>query len=486
MAVDERSLHAVLQFGAIIPPLAVWHEVRRFTPGRRFVCHASDLRVDEQPPDGSWLRAEPGDLTLDEAAQVRSVTAVLDQILIEASPQANPVILFSGGVDSGLLAARAAALGWRDTLLLHYSREEHDPETLQAREMARSLGLKFVSFVTPDAGSWDLLDRIASTYAQPFGDHSTLPSYGLGRAVLNHLSEPRVILDGTGADGCFGLFGKAALWQAVYRLPALVHLLGGWVYQSASLWRRSSGIERRLRLLRRSALMPLLSAAVAQNPLVDIAYHAPEGVRREVSRTLDHWVAGSLPCGDNRVRLSGLDLALVCGNIFAQKNKPLFDASDHRVAYPFLDSRMVRLALARAVHWPGSHESKRVLKAALARQVPHELVYRPKSGFVVPMHEKFREPRFLEAYDRLLESSAPLARLLDRRWLIAARMFLSGGRPLPAQTQNVVWAAVFTNQWLWQWEAYSQAPLTERPGASQPLYGISSAPSGLTRLPNRG
>jgi hypothetical protein len=92
-----------------------------------------------------------------------------------------------------------------------------------------------------------------------------------------------------------------------------------------------------------------------------------------------------------------------------------------------------------------------VLKEALARHVPRDLVFRPKSGFVLPLREAFRQPRFIAAFDRLRQREGPLAGLLDHAWVDAAREALVHGGQLPAQTYSFIWAAVFTNLWLQQW-----------------------------------
>ena len=49
------------------------------------------------------------------------------------------MLFFSGGVDSSLLAARAAALGRTDIQLLNYAFGQHDPEAAHAQRVAAHL-----------------------------------------------------------------------------------------------------------------------------------------------------------------------------------------------------------------------------------------------------------------------------------------------------------------------------------------------------------
>jgi asparagine synthetase B (glutamine-hydrolysing) len=55
---------------------------------------------------------------------------------------------------------------------------------------------------------------------------------------------------------------------------------------------------------------------------------------------------------------------------------------------PFMDSRMLRVAVnIEPAHRFSPDEPKKVLKEALRRYAPHEMVYRPKRGFGQPIFE---------------------------------------------------------------------------------------------------
>ena len=112
----------------------------------------------------------------------------LDGVLREVCPGGDPVILFSGGVDSALLASRAVALGWTGTTLVNYCLGKNDAESEFAEQMASHLGLEFVRI--DDDGSLDpkSLEAVASKYPSPFGDYSVLPTNRLTSACLLYTS----------------------------------------------------------------------------------------------------------------------------------------------------------------------------------------------------------------------------------------------------------------------------------------------------------
>src|SRR5688572_20257197 len=56
---DERALYSLLQFGAVVPPLSLWRDVRRFTPGHQFTLSLNDLTVTGRAAD-QWRPKPPG------------------------------------------------------------------------------------------------------------------------------------------------------------------------------------------------------------------------------------------------------------------------------------------------------------------------------------------------------------------------------------------------------------------------------------------
>jgi hypothetical protein len=143
-------------------------------------------------------------------------------------------------------------------------------------------------------------------------------------------------------------------------------------------------------------------------------------------------------------------MALVCAGIFAQKSRSLFAASEIDVVYPFLSEKMFQLALASG-NWEGAAgEPKWLLKAALARHVPHEMVYRRKCAFVAPIAQKFRHAAFLAAFEKLATGASPISPFVHDGFFRRLQPRIRAGEDLPAQTAYFVWSTVFISEWLQQ------------------------------------
>jgi asparagine synthase (glutamine-hydrolysing) len=445
-SLDEKAVYSLLQYGAIVPPMSPWRQIRRAVPGRitEFEQTGSVTEV-EFPSSELWQESEP--LALEQ--QIALVTGALDASLLEARKSHRILILFSGGVDSGLLAARAAALGLNDTILVNYSFGPEDQESALAARMAKHLGLKFEQIVDEQAGG-DVEETLADAgklFVAPFCDPSVIPTSRLARSVIRNYGSEFVAFDGTGADGAFGLFRRAYQWRKFHSLPLIAKDIASLAYRTLPLASNPSKIEYWSRLLTRASQHPYPLSAVAQNPLAGIAYEAPRQTVKEVDDLLLNWLSSIAP-PDPNVQVAALDLALVCSCMFAQKSAPIFAASPLRITYPYLEQTMTRLAMS-STKWEGAQEdAKWLLKAALAKYVPQDMVYRPKSGFVAPMEKKLKSEVFLAAYDRMAGGNSALSPFLKKKFLQSLRGKIAAGEVLPSQTTNFVWGATFTSVWL--------------------------------------
>lgn len=452
---DPRGFYSLLQFGATVPPVTLWKEIGEFVPGRQVTINADGQCSFEQEPTVAWPAAQTLERSLDLQSQVHTLTGLIDRILVEACPNRDPVIPFSGGVDSGVLAARVAAMGWKDATLVNYCFGGNDDESMLAERMAKHLGLGFVRTSGRDHDSLEVLGDIGGIFARPFGDPSSSVTYALARAMIDRFSSSRVILDGTGADGAFGLFSKALFYKKLNRIPHVIRQSVGYIYGAAQYWTTVSPVERAARILRRSSQLPMFLAGIARNPLANIAYRVPPDIRREVIELTNAWVNSIVLSRSIEAQLPAADLAINCSRVLAQKTKSVFDAYDRKVVYPFLDSRMVGLALQRARYWPGGDEPKRVLKAILASHVPSDMVYRPKSAFIGPYRTMFSRPEFLRAFDRVLECKTALTEFVDLPVLKKLRDRVQSQIALPDQTYWFIWTAIFAHCWLEQLERRS-------------------------------
>jgi asparagine synthase (glutamine-hydrolysing) len=121
-----------------------------------------------------------------------------------------------------------------------------------------------------------------------------------------------------------------------------------------------------------------------------------------------------------------------------------------RPLFPFLEPAMVQLSAS--LRWDQKVRdgtTKAPLKALLAQQVPHEMVYRKKSGFIPPF-EAMLTTRSMYAYlqDVVLSKHNPVAQCVDTR--VVQRMIERAYQkhPLNLEAYFFLWSVVFGSAWL--------------------------------------
>jgi hypothetical protein len=108
MSIDPHSIYSLLRLYDVIPPFGIWQGISRVSPGTEIIIDAVTLRIVETV---SVREAGPPRQSTD-AATLEQLEGVLldamDSVLNQASPKRRAVVLFTGGVDSGMIAARLA------------------------------------------------------------------------------------------------------------------------------------------------------------------------------------------------------------------------------------------------------------------------------------------------------------------------------------------------------------------------------------------
>ncbi len=494
---NEAGIYSLFQFGAIVAPYTIWSDVHRARPGFRTsfdrdgkitedalrfwsspqtnTPSAASPQPHESPagssqtntPSAHPTHANAPAPTTSQPNASPAVTAseaedrfldALDRVLRSAAPRGNPVIFFSGGVDSGLIAARAAEFGWKDTLLVNYSRGENDPEADLADRMARHFGLRLVREYESDTLWSEALNSVGTSFPFPFGDYATFTALPLVRHVLDHHPDRTVAFEGAGADGVFGNYPKFDRWRALFQFPYFARRLFSIVYRFQRHYLNTSRKSRRYAWARISCDMPaVLASAAAENALQGIAFASAidESVRAAVQEDLMRCMDGLPEESDADTLGRVVDVLHPVREMMAQKAWPTTLGRELSVCYPFLDSELVRMGVEEAESWPGQDsESKAVMKRLLARHVPKEWVYRPKSGPAPPTREQYQRAETIRSFrERVLVRENPLYAAIDPKVVGQMVDTAERGEPLPHMTVNFLWTLLFTSLWLDQTRA---------------------------------
>ncbi len=433
-AVDRRldapAIEEFLAFGYIPDPRSIYGGVKKLAPG-----HCLVVRRGERAPQprAYWdLRFVDGAAIRREEAEEELIPRLRQSVNMRMIADVPLGAFLSGGVDSSAIVAMMAGLRREpvSTFSIAFGASGFDESSHAAAIARRYRTDHHVRAVDPD--SFDLIDRLASVYDEPFGDASAMPTLRLSAMARETVT---VALSGDGGDEVFAGYRRYRWHCFEERLRRLLpeQVRGPLFGALGALYPKLDWAPRPLRA--KATLKELaLGAADAYCASVSIC---PAGLRRRLysrqfARELQGYDAAevlrrhSARC-DSEDPLSQIQYAdfktYLPGDILTKVDRASMAAS-LEVRVPLLDHTLVEWAarLPAQLKLRGG-EGKHIFKSALAGQLPKEILHRPKQGFVVPLAAWFRGPlrqRVRQSLDgQVLHQSglfdmAMIGRLLDQ------------------------------------------------------------------------
>ena len=312
----------------------------------------------------------------------------------------------SGGVDSSAvvaLMAEASRSAVR-TCSIGFDEADHD-ETTYARIVADRFATDHCArtVASPDFG---LIDRLVEAFDEPFADASALPTYRVCELARESVT---VALSGDGADEAFAGYRRHAFQAAEERLRGLIPpgfrsaLFGrlGALYPKLDWAPRPLRAKTTLLALARSGDEAYAEAVgVTGRELRHRLYSADARRMLGGHRAEDRIVKAmqGAPARDPIDRAQYADLKIwLPGDILTKIDRTSMAVS-LEAREPLLDHRLVEFAarLPVSMRLRGG-TGKWLMKRAMRRYLPDEILYRRKMGFVTPISAWFRGPLAAEA-----------------------------------------------------------------------------------------
>ena len=406
---DPQALEDYLALGYVPDPKSIYRGIFKLPPG-----HWLSWRADDPEPVPQQYWDVPFDRTVamptdEAAAQLRSLLdeAVAGQMIADVPLGA----FLSGGVDSSAVVAsmsRASRQPVR-TCSIGFDQGDFD-ETVYARRVARHLHTRhFERQVSAD--DYALLDTLAAVYDEPFSDSSALPTYRVCELARTQVT---VALSGDGGDENFAGYRRYRLhaWESSLRarLPLSLRkrvfgLLGG-IYPKADWAPRPLRAKTTLQALAHDDVEAYYhSVSITPAAMRQRLYSA--SFKRELqgysALAVFRFHAKRAPTDHPLLLAQYLDLKTwLPGDILTKVDRASM-AHSLEVRVPLLDHRLVEWAssLPPGLKLKGG-TGKYLLKKALEPDLPHEVLYRTKMGFSVPLAAWLRGPLSKRVREALL------------------------------------------------------------------------------------
>jgi asparagine synthase (glutamine-hydrolysing) len=332
----------------------------------------------------------------------------------------------SGGVDSSAVVATMAGLSADpvNTCSIAFRDPAFDESRYAQQVATRYRTRHFVDTVESD--DYDLIDVLARTYDEPYADSSALPTYRVCQLARQHVT---VALSGDGGDENFAGYRRYRLHAMeerlrgalplAFRRPAFGAL--GRVYPKADWAPRMFRAKSTFQALARSSVDAYFhSVSVLRDEmraqLYDesfkarlAGYSAAEVFRRH---------AAHAATDDPLALVQYVDLkTYLVGDINTKVDRASM-AHSLEVREPLMDHPLVEwLASLPSSLKVRGNEGKVLLKKAMEPYLPHELMYRPKMGFALPLAKWFRGPLRERVRSAILGAELGDAGLFNARYL---------------------------------------------------------------------
>ncbi|HEU5304963.1 MAG TPA: asparagine synthase C-terminal domain-containing protein, partial [Gemmatimonadales bacterium] len=329
-------------------------------------------------------------------------------------------ILLSGGIDSSLVTAFAAAASPRPVRTFTISFPGHGKydESPHARLVARHFGTDHLELEAEPA-TVELLPMLARQYDEPIGDSSMVPTYLVSRLVRQHAT---VALGGDGGDELFGGY----LWYNE------LHRLDTWRGRLPQAVRSSiAAVAARAMPLGRYGRRFLLRLGAPGPSRLDRMNLFDAWTRRKLLKqtgaaaTAPETYSPSQPQpGWSHLQLAqAVDFMTYLPEDILAKVDGASMLSSLEVRAPWLDYRVIEFAFARVPdHLKATATERKILPRLLgARILPRGLDLRRKQGFSIPIETWFRGEwgNYLESVladsDRQLFDHRVIGRLIRRQ-----------------------------------------------------------------------
>ena len=409
---DPQALEDYLALGYVPDPKSIYRGISKLPPG-----HWLTWRAGEPAPTARqyWDVPFKLDTQLAEGEASAKLRTLLDEAVASQMIADVPLGAFlSGGVDSSAVVAsmsRASPQPVR-TCSIGFGHGGFD-ETVYARQVARHLHTQHFE-QRVDADDYTLLDTLAAVYDEPFSDSSALPTYRVCELARTQVT---VALSGDGGDENFAGYRRYRLhaWESGLRarLPqSLRKPVFGWlgsIYPKADWAPRPLRAKTTLQALARDNVeayfhsVSTTSAAMRQR-LYSARFKRELQGYSALSVFRSH--ANHAPTDDPLLLAQYLDLKTwLPGDILTKVDRASM-AHSLEVRVPLLDHRLVEWAstLPLTLKLRGS-TGKYILKKALEPDLPHDVLYRAKMGFSVPMSTWLRGPLAKRAHEALLNGA---------------------------------------------------------------------------------
>ena len=395
--IDLQALDNFLTFEYIPAPLSIFQDIKKLAPGHTltmknneiFIRKYWDLEVKKTEAD-FFQRKEALRNMLQDAVKIRLMSDV-------------PLGAFlSGGIDSSTIVALMSKVMDRPVKTFSIGFEDQTYNELEyARLIAKKYNTEHQEFII-QPNAVELADHLLQYLDEPFGDFSIFPTYLVSKMAREYVT---VILSGDGGDELFAGYDTYIADQMADRfvkLPGFFRnkMLAPFLNaippspKKKGLINRAKRFVEGMRLpddLQHTRWMIFLQQLEREMLFTDDMKSGM--VEKDAYKFVRDYFKNVTPQTSDKINQQMyVDVKTYLVDNILVKVDRMSMATSLEARVPFLDHRMVELAATI----PGAEKlkgknSKMILKQSMEELLPHEILYRGKEGFSIPIKNWIKE-----------------------------------------------------------------------------------------------
>jgi len=426
--IDAKALEQYFALGYVAEPKTIYSSVSKMNPGHVMLIDLNDVKIE---PYQYWDVSYAEQTQMDEAEYTEQLVTEMKKAVDSHMMAEVPLGSFlSGGVDSSAVVAMMSQLSDKavKTCSIGFDVKDYN-ETDFAQMVAKRYQTDHEERVVA-SDDFDLLDELANLYDEPYADSSSMPTYRVCQLAREKVT---VCMSGDGADELLAGYRRyalmmneekvranipAAIRKAVFKPLGKVYPKLDWApqflrakttFQSLAM-DTAEGYFHGVSIMNDDQRRELFSHKVLEN----LGDYSALNVFREHEKNFDGKDALSL--------IQYLDIkTYLVGDILTKVDRASM-AHSLEVRVPFLDHKFVEWTAKVPTELKLKQgQGKYVLKKAMEPHLPHDVLYRKKMGFRVPLADWFRGPLKDKLKDALLSQEMRESGLFNmntiRKWI---------------------------------------------------------------------
>jgi len=401
--VDYQSLVYYFFYGYTPDPDSMFRGVKKLPPGHTIVWQNGKIKIGQY-----WdVEYRVDTIESEEFYIERSLEIMQEAVRIRLMSEVPLGAFLSGGVDSSLVVALMAQEMNEPVKTFSIGFEDQSYDELQyARMVADKYGTDHhEEIVRPDAE--EVILDLVRQFDEPFADSSAIPTYYVSKMTKKWVT---VSLSGDGGDELFGGYSRYKegwLSRLSHYFPrvlknafmkSVVNNLSPGSAGINTLRYMSLGCDEQIVWKYSKMLSPLhehifapeIRERVATDPCPPFSIHLAKVAKMDRLTQMEYLDTKTYLPGDILTKVDRMSMLV---------------SLEARV--PLLDHHLVEFAATIPSQFKiRNGETKYLLKKIAERFLPHEVIYRPKQGFAVPVAEWIKKEWHEMARDLLVGKRA--------------------------------------------------------------------------------